>query len=343
MKTNTFKKLISSDVTASVVAVAVSLAIALFASASSNAAPAPTVTGNGLRVSPVSMSITVKPGTSQTIQVDVENVTKTATTLETIVNDFSAANESGQPDIILNKNAEAPEHSLKQFAEPAPNFTLAAGEDKTINVTFNVPAGTAGGGYYGVVRFLPVSIGDSSKNVSVAASVGTLVLMKVPGNLNENLSITSFAVSSNPNNASGGTLFTSGHNLNAVVRFENNGNIQEAPFGKVLLKQGSKILESKEINNTNPPGNVLPGQIRLFSLPLDKVGSWGKYTVEGNFGYGTSGQLLSAQKTIYVVPLAVIIAVIVIIILIIIGIILGRREMKRHDRKLLAKYRSRRR
>lgn len=183
---------------------------------------------------------------------------------------------------------------------------------------------------------------NSKGSVSVAASVGSLVLLKVPGNLDENLTVASFGVYKGDVSKSGnsGSLFTSNHGLSAVVRFQNNGNIQEAPFGKVVLKKGNKTLETEEINKSTPPGNVLPGSIRFFSVPLHKVGSWGRYTVEGNFGYGTSGQLLSVSKTIYVVPLALIIAIIILIILIIIGIFLGRKAMQRHDRKLLARLRS---
>lgn len=299
-----------------------------------------TSSGNGLRISPVRKDLTINPGSSQDVTIYAENVTDSPAEFQVIVNDFTASNnENGTPDIILNPNQYAAQHSLKRFVATPPDFTLAPHEQKAVSVKISVPAGTAGGGYYGVVRFLPINVGNSSKSVSVAASVGTLVLLKVPGNLDENLSVASFNVSKNANSDSGSSWFTSGSGLYAVVRFTNNGNIQEAPFGKIVLKDGNKVLASYEINNVSPPGDVLPGSTRRFSIPLKNVG-WGKYTVEGNFGYGTSGQLLSVSKTFYVVPLALIIAAIVVIILIILGIILARKEMRRHDRKLLAKFRN---
>lgn len=338
----TLNKYLKSDLTISVVALLVSLAIALAASAVASAATdTSTTAGNGLKVSPVRTDLTISPGASQDITVYAENVTDTTTEFQVIVNDFTAgSNENGTPDIILNPNQYAAQHSLKRFAIAPPDFTLAPHEQKAVDVKISVPAGTAGGGYYGVVRFLPINVGNSSKNVSVAASVGTLVLLKVPGNLDENLTVASFNVSKNASSDGGSNFFTSGSGIKAIARFTNNGNIQEAPFGKLVLKQGNKVLETKEINNSSPPGDVLPGSTRRFSVPLDKVGSWGKYTVEGNFGYGSSGQLLSVSKTFYVIPLALINGVIVLIILIILGIFLGRRELKHHDRKLLARYRS---
>lgn len=303
------------------------------------AAAAQTPSGNGLRISPVRESLTINQGKSKTIQLDVENVTSSTTTLETIVNDFTASGENGTPDIIVSRNASAATHSLKQFVQPVPNFELKPGQQKEVNVTIKVPEGTAGGGYYGVVRFLPVGSNDASKSVSVAASPGTLVLLKVPGDINESVRVASFDVRKNDD---AGHFFTSSNGLSAVVRFENTGNIQEAPFGKILLKKGGKTLAQYEINNSTPPGNVLPQTIRRFSVPLDKVGSWGKYEVEGNFGYGTSGKLISVSYTFYVIPLALIIAAIVIIILIILAIYFGRKELRRHDRKLLARAKKRR-
>lgn len=291
--------------------------------------------GNGLKISPVRTSLIINPGDSKTISIEVQNVTSMPTELETIVNDFKAQDETGKPDILLNQNSYASSHSLKQFVQPVPNFSLKPGQQKTVKVTLTIPQGTAGGGYYGAVRFLPVGTTNASKQVSVAASVGSLVLLKVPGNINQDLRLISFGVSKD---GGSGSFFTSGDSLSAVARFRNYGNLQEAPFGKILVKKGGKQVATYEINNTNPPGNVLPDSTRRFDVPLKDLG-WGKYTIEGNFGYGDKGTLLSSQKTIYIIPLWLIITAVIIIILVIIGVILGRKELRRHDRRLLANYR----
>lgn len=84
-----------------------------------------------------------------------------------------------------------------------------------------------------------------------------------------------------------------------------------------MVKKGDKIIQTVDINKTDPKGNVLPDSTRRFEVKLDKIGAWGKYTVEGNFGYGTSGQLLSGKSTIYVVPATLIIAIIALLLLIV--------------------------
>jgi hypothetical protein len=105
-----------------------------------------------------------------------------------------------------------------------------------------------------------------------------------------------------------------------------------------LLKNHSgKVLAEYEINNVSPPGNVLPNSIRLFSEPLTKVGSFGEYKLEGNFGYGSNGQLLSASTTFYVIPAWLIIAFIALVLLLAFLIFGLPRLIKAYNRRVLRK------
>jgi hypothetical protein len=63
------------------------------------------------------------------------------------------------------------------------------------------------------------------------------VLIKVPGDIKEQLSIAGISVSSGKHSAS--NFFTSNKDLTVHIRFQNEGNIQLAPFGKVLIKDRS--------------------------------------------------------------------------------------------------------
>lgn len=300
----------------SIAAVATALLVLLsnapVAQAATSAGP-----GNGLRVSPVRTDLTINPGQTKTVTINITNVTSAAAAYQAVVNDFIAnPDESGQPALLLSPNQYAQSHSLKRFVAPISNFSLAAGQQTAVTVTITVPSGAAGGGYYGVVRFAPAN--NSSGQVSLAGSVGSLILVTVPGKIVDKLTIASFdaRVKDRPN-----SFFTHNKNIDAVVRFQNEGNIQEEPFGKILLKNRSgKTLASYEINNVSPPANVLPDSIRKFPIPLTKVGSFGEYKLEGNFGYGTNGQLLSASTTFYVIPVWLIIGFIVLVALVILAV-----------------------
>lgn len=292
--------------------------------------------GNGLKISPVRTELTIDPGTSQTITVNVQNVTSSSATFQAIVNDFVAGNnENGQPNLILDANQYAPSHSLKRYIAAIPDVTIPAGETKSVKVVITVPKDAAGGGYFGAVRFAPAGSDSSDKNVTLSASVGSLILVKVPGDIKDDLRLASFDVRGGANSNTASSFFTGNKSLYAVARFENKGNVQEQPFGKVLLKKGSKVLQTIEINNTDPKGNVLPDSIRRFSVQLTSVGSFGKYTIEGNFGYGSGGQLLSATSTFYVVPLALLIALVIVLALIICAVVFVPRAIKRYNQRII--------
>ena len=294
------------------------------------AATSATSSGNGLRVSPLRTPVTVNTGTSQTVSIMVQDVSPGPMTVQAVVNDFEPSNdESGSPQLLLN-NQPAPSHSLKKLTGSIPNFTLQANEEKTVTVTITVPKNYPGGGYYGAIRFVPAGV-NPSNSVSLSASVASLILVTVPGNYKEQMSIASMDVEQNGHMRS---MFSSSKNLQVAARFQNSGDVQEQPFGKIQVKKGSKVVGSVEINNTDPRGYVLPSSIRKFTTPLKGVGSFGKYTVEGNFGYA-NGQLLTASASFWVVPTGLIALGVLALVVLALLIFVLPRIIRRHDRGVL--------
>jgi hypothetical protein len=293
---------------------------------------------NGYRVSPVRTDLTIKPGASSVVTVYIQNASSAVEHLQVLINDFQPpTDESGNPALLLN-GATAPDHSLKQFVTVQnPTFTLQPNQQQAVSVLLKVPAGMAAGGYYGAVRFAPVGT-NGNKNVNLSASVASLVLVTVPGNLVEQLSIAGFgATQGNSTTASPRSIFFNNKNLHAIVRFQNSGNVQEQPFGKILLKKGSTTKATIDVNNATSPGNVLPNSIRRFTVNVSKVGWFGKYKLEGNFGYGSKGQLLTATATFWVIPLIVIVIAVLILLLILFLIFGLPRLIRRYNRKVIAR------
>jgi hypothetical protein len=292
--------------------------------------------GNGMKVSPVRTDLVLKPGQSKTFSVYVQNITNGDEILKVITNDFVSRDETGSPSLLLDGEAN-PSHGLKQYMITPKTITIPKGKQEAVSVTVKIPANAAGGGYYGAVRFAPANSNSnaSGDNVSLAGSVASLILVRVPGDINEDLQLASLSAAKNGNT---GTIFTSGSGMQAIIRFRNAGNVQEQPFGKVVLKKGDKTLGTYDVNNVTPPGNVIPDSIRRFNVDLkEKVGSFGKYTLIGNFGYGENGQLLSGTTTFYVIPMYMIIGFIV-LILAIIALIFG---LKGYKKRILRRARRR--
>jgi hypothetical protein len=289
--------------------------------------------GNGTRVAPVRTDLTMQPGSTKTISVFVTNVSGGPTTYKVVANDFTASDdESGAPALMLNGEIND-QHGLKKFMTAQSTIAVPSGAQKEIKVTISIPKGTAGGGYYGAIRFVPTTINDGG-NLSLSGNVASLILVRVPGDVTEKLSLVSFDARKDNEPK---TIFTSNKGIEGVIRFRNEGNIQEQPFGKIILKKGSRTIATYEMNGGEQPGNVLPDSVRRFTIDLDKVGSFGKYTIEGNFGYGSNGQLLSAKTTFYVVPMWAIIIGLVIIAAILFLIFGLPRLLKNYNKRILRK------
>ena len=320
--------------------------LCVFGASSYAAADETASSSNGLKLSPVRTDVTIEPGQTKSVQITVTNVTNVQTSYAIQVNDFTASgDESGQPQILLEDDQFAPSHSLKRLIASAPGVTLQPGEDKVVSIPIAVPLNYKAGGYYGAIRFVPQDGNtEADKNVALSASVGSLVLVTVPGDITRNLQVASLYArhATEQNQAdSPRTVLFSNKNVEAVVRFENKGDVQEQPFGKITLKDWrGNVVTSYEINNQEPRGNVLPSSIRKFSVPAEKLGSFGKYRLEGSFGYGEDGRLLTAATSIYVVPVWLVLTVVALIAALV-GLIVGvPKAIRAYNKRIVEKARS---
>jgi len=296
---------------------AIAIATVLLAISHSSIAGAQS-TANTLKVSPVRTDIEIKPGESKIVQTTVTNLTKDAVNVKASINDFVSGDEAGTPALILDEGKYATSHSLKRFITPVSNVTIPGGQAKTINVIITVPANAQAGGYFGAVRFAPSSPDDGGQ-VNLSASVASLILLTVPGDVIEKLDLTSFTIQQN---GKVNTNFGSPENLAASFRFENKGNLQNGPFGKITVKQGEKVVYQTDFNNKDPRDVILPGGARVWDVPLEDIGSFGNYTVLATFTYGKKNETIEVVKSFWIIPQFVIIMAIVALV-VLIGLIVG--------------------
>ena len=121
-------------------------------------------------------------------------------------------------------------------------------------MTIIVPTDAAAGGYFGAIRFTPTATADGGQ-VNMSASVASLILLRVTGDAAERLNLTELAVQQA--GVTGG-FFTHGNNLAVTARFENVGDVQLAPFGKVSVQKGNTVVHEADFNVKNPRDMVLP-------------------------------------------------------------------------------------
>lgn len=289
---------------------------------------------NTLKIMPVRTDIEVKPGESKVVQTTVSNITDEPINLRPVTNDFIAGDEWGTPALILEEDEYAPTHSLKRFMSPLSDIVVAPKQSKTVEVTITVPEDAQAGGYFGAVRFAPRSPEEGGQ-VNLSASAASLILLTVPGALNESLAMTNFDITQD---GEPGSFFTSANDIKAAVRFENKGNVQVGPIGKVSVKQGDKVVYEEDFNNKDPRDMILPDSARRWEIPINKIGSFGKYTVLATFTYGSNNETVEVSKSFWVVPTGVIITTVVIVLLLIALVIGIRFFLRSYKKRILRKH-----
>lgn len=292
--------------------------------------------GNSLKITPTRNDVRVERGETKNVTVSVENISDQRITLRAITNDFVAGGENGEANLVLDEDDYAPTHSLKRFMQPIGDLTLNPRERKQVQVSVAVPESAQPGGYFGAVRFAPKAGPDGQ--VAVSGSVASLILVKVPGDYVESVSLTQFSVLQDGKEKS---RLTSGKNVTALVRLENKGGVQVEPFGGVFVTKDGKQVYSAKINDVVPAGSILPDSVRRWEVPLEKLDSFGKYTITMTVGYGESGETLTQERTIWVIPTIFIIiglAALAIIIVVVVAIVLG---LKGYKKKILKSARRR--
>ncbi|PID31878.1 hypothetical protein CR970_03310 [Candidatus Saccharibacteria bacterium] len=291
---------------------------------------------NGYRISPIRSELTIEKGKRETLQVSVENPTQSPAQVKAVVNNFVAGDdEGGVPRLLLDNEAEQPKNDFRSLiASELGELSLGAGERKSVDVEIAVPEDASAGGYYGAIRFLPATSADES-TVGLVASVGSIVLVTVPGDLTEKVSLEqmSAAQEANPDEFKAKSFITSGP-VYSQVRLKNTGDIHVKPFGRVEVKNMfGKVVASYELNGTDPRSNILPGTIRAFNDKLEEQKWLGRYTITANIGYSQgSGDIISAQTSFWYIPKWAAIVLVVLLVAIVAGVYLLVRRMNGRSR-----------
>lgn len=286
------------------------VAIALLAPASFAAAQS-AGTGQALEIGPPVISITGDPGQTLTTNISLRDVSASDLYVTNQLNDFQANGEDGTPKVILD-NSVSP-YSIKSWIRSISPLTLKSRQVKTIKVTIDIPAAAAPGGYYGIIRFtgVPPELKDSS-GVSLNASLGSLIFIKVNGQAKEQLNIEEFSTNSGNGKA---TWLLQSKPITFVERVKNTGNTFEQPTGIVVVKDMfGKVVANLQVNADQRL--ILSNSTRRFEQKLDNsvIGNkilFGKYTADFTLTYGASSNEIKQSLTFWVIPYTLIALIIV--------------------------------
>lgn len=260
-----------------------------------------TQTGSGLSISPTISQFTISQGGNATVKITLKNITVDDVTAQGFVNDFTADGTTGNPKILTNTTEPSP-NSIRGFVSGLKDVPLKRGEQKNITVAITIPKDTTPGAYFGIIRYRAVPAGAAAPTpgqVALTASVGSIVLITVPGNIREQVQVRGLHVYRGGQD--GKIFFGPPNSVGVEVANFGNGFIQ--PFGTVEVhNMFNKNIVSYQLNNPKQPGNILPNSSRVFTQNVKGIDSIGRYTVIASVSWGKGSQVLTLEKTFWYIP-----------------------------------------
>lgn len=265
------------------------------------AATNPPETGQALEIAPPVINLRGNPGESVRGTINLRDVSPTRLIVTNQINDFTSQGEEGIPKLLLAEGESSP-YSMRTWFRPIGQLELKPKEIQGLPFVIDIPSTAAPGGYYAVVRFSATAPDIDTSGVSLSASVGALIFMRVNGDAYEKLSIAGFNAVSKNNEPK---TVLEGAPITFAVRVKNEGNVHEQPAGRIMVTDmfGNTVAG---LNVNLPPRNVLPGSIRRFEANLDKtvIGNkmlFGLYHAEVSIT-DAKGQTVTDKITFWVIP-----------------------------------------
>lgn len=285
----------------------------------------------GLTISPPKFEESVSPGQTISSSIKIINNTDDEVLLEAKVYDFKPSGEEGRQTFI-SPDSDDPyiDHSLNIWISiDAKPFTVGPKSTKEINFTIKVPESAESGGHYAAIFFGPPSSEDiegetetalHGGEVGVRGEIGTLLIIRVEGEVYELAKIIEFASVKKLWERPPVTLIT---------RFYNFSNVHLKPVGFIdIYDFAGRKIDSLEVNKKK--NNVLPLSIRMFEVTWENERAFGRYTAKLSLVYGEKNKIATADTIFWVIPWKKISAGVIGFIILIVILILGIKKYNRH-------------
>jgi len=274
--------------------------------------------GRALTIIPPKFELFSQPGSTEVETIKVKNESDVPVTYSIVIEDFTTSGEEGQ--VVLEEGETDSSYSLAQWIEmETKDLILQPNEEKTIAFMINVPRNAEPGGHYASVLFQSQTQSVPG-NAAVASRVGSLILLRVSGNINENAQLETFTMGSNYVET-GPVTFT--------MRVKNEGNVHINPQGKIVITNlFNQVVSEVPLESRN----VLPGAVRKVDTVWPEKNLFGRYkaTLIATYGEGAEKKLLTSAVVFTAASKTAILLIVVSIVAVVgllITLVAGRKRM----------------
>ena len=263
-----------------------------------------------LTISPTKIEVAGDPGQTIIGEIELLNEESEAKIFYTSAENFEPRGETGSPYFVGGGSG------LASWVSTTDSVTMLPGESVTVPYTVVIPSTAEPGGYFAAIFFgsQPAQDSSSGAEVSIGGKVGSLLLLRVNGEVSESGGLLEFK------SVDERLIFT-GVPVPLSYRFNNTGGDRVIPRGEIIITNtfGRKVAILAANENQ---GSVLPNSTRRFDVvwtdplfsdesPASFFGAakyqlenfhLGLYTADLSLVWGESAQVGNAKVTMVLIP-----------------------------------------
>jgi hypothetical protein len=281
-------------------------------------------------IPPRTETISVQPGETYQKTIQLRNVSNQTQTIVTDVQDFIIGADGKTPLAIAANEAAPLRWSLASWLIVSPRQRqVGPNELVTYDVVIQVPKDALPGGHYAMILHHPSAtngkfakgINEPTSASEISPKVGTLLYVKVAGNIHEEAYIRNFTA----------PQFVEYGPVSMQYSIENLSDIHITPQSSIVVKNMFGLpVQTIAVEALN----VFPYASRTFTAQFDKIWGIGPYTAHLTVPFGDSGKMLTATVVFWMFPTRVVLAILVIVMtLIAVAIVIRRHLEHRNDAK----------
>lgn len=262
----------------------------------------------------------LKPGEKTQIQVRVKNITDKPLYVDTKALDFVIGDDGTTPIEVTESVSNR--WSLASWMTVVPqNQRIAPNQTVGVNVLIEVPEDALPGGHYAMILHQPSnsdgSIGDkiSVSQSAINQRVGTLTYLIVDGPINEEAYIRNFNV----------PKFSEYGPVPFSFEVQNNSDVHITPRISMDIEN---FFTQKVDNIKIDEKNIFPFTTRNYDGKWDRIWGFGYYTATLTMSYGTTGGIVLAKTSFWLLPVKIIIAITFVFLAIILALLAIKRHLK---------------